>query len=152
MPTYLCTCRSSTLSDRQKALIAEAITRAHGEETGAPAYFVQVVFSERSASDHFIGGVAAPAGQMWIRGDIRAGRTENQKRALMLEIMQSVSEIAGTAESEVWVYLCELAPTAMTEYGRILPSPGEEEEWFAGLPEPLRDRLSRLGTSDRFTL
>lgn len=152
MPTYLCTYRRDGLSEPQKARIAEAITRAHSEETGAPASFVQVVFSAQSASDAFVGGAPAPAGQMWIRGDIRAGRTEVQKRALMLRIMRAVGGITGTAESEIWVYLCDLTPTDMVEFGRVLPLPGAEEAWLAALPQHLRDRLSGLGVPDSFTL
>ncbi|STS10673.1 Uncharacterised protein [Ewingella americana] len=31
------------------------------------------------------------------------------------------------------------------EYGRVLPGPGEEQQWFETLPQPLRERLATLG-------
>lgn len=57
------------------------------------------------------------------------------------------------AEEEIWVYLCNLEPTDMLEYGHVLPQPGEEADWFNRLPKPLRDYLAQLGTTkDTFTL
>jgi phenylpyruvate tautomerase PptA (4-oxalocrotonate tautomerase family) len=43
MPTYVCSLAEGSVSDRQKAAIAEALSRIHSKETGAPPYFVQVV-------------------------------------------------------------------------------------------------------------
>jgi phenylpyruvate tautomerase PptA (4-oxalocrotonate tautomerase family) len=48
------------LSPSQKAQIAEAINTAHSELTGAPAYFAQVIITEVTSGNYFIGG--APAG------------------------------------------------------------------------------------------
>jgi hypothetical protein len=36
--------------------------------------------------------------QIWIRGDIRAGRTEMQRQAMMLRIMRDVAHIASAKE------------------------------------------------------
>ena len=36
MPTYVCSLPAGHLSDNQKAALADAITRIHSEETGAP--------------------------------------------------------------------------------------------------------------------
>jgi 3-oxoacyl-[acyl-carrier protein] reductase len=59
----------------------------------------------------------------------------------MLSIVQAVSEIAGVEESAIWVYLCNLAPDDMVEYGRVLPPPGEEQEWFEASPSELQRKL-----------
>jgi phenylpyruvate tautomerase PptA (4-oxalocrotonate tautomerase family) len=85
MPTYVCSLAGGLVDDH-KAAIAEAITKIHNEETGAPRYFVQVVIEEKKSTDRFVGGSRA-SGQIWIRGDIRAGRTEVQQHAMMLRIM-----------------------------------------------------------------
>jgi len=112
MPTYVCSAPAGLLDDGRKAAMAEAITRIHSEETGAPTFFVQVVFEEKQPADRFLGGTRA-SGQIWIRADIRAGRTDAQRQKLMLRIMREVSRITGVREDAVWIYICNLAPTDM---------------------------------------
>ena len=146
MPTYVCSVPMGSLAITQKAAIAEAIARIHSEATGAPQFFVQVVIDESQSVDRFLGG-RLTTNHIWIRGDIRAGRTEDQRRTMMLHIMRDVSQIAGVNEDSIWVYLCNLEPTDMVEYGQVLPAPGDEQAWFAQLPQPLKDYLARLGTT-----
>jgi phenylpyruvate tautomerase PptA (4-oxalocrotonate tautomerase family) len=93
-----------SVDDRQKAAIAEALSRIHSEETGAPPYVVQVVFEEKKPTDRFLGGSRVSA-QIWIRGDIRAGRTEAQRNAMMLRMMRKVAQITGVKRT-ISVYLC----------------------------------------------
>lgn len=152
MPTYVCSLAAGSVDDRQKAAIAEAITKIHNEETGAPRFFVQVVIEEKMPTDRFLGGSPASE-QIWIRGDIRAGRTEMQRNSMMLRIMREVAQITGAKEEGIWVYLCNLAPTDMVEYGHVLPQPGEEAGWYDRLPKPLQEYLTNLGTTKQtFTL
>jgi hypothetical protein len=63
---------------------------------------------------------------------------------MLSRILQEVSRIGEIAEEEVWVYLSDIPPQNMAEYGRILPVPGAENEWFATLPARLRERLGPL--------
>jgi phenylpyruvate tautomerase PptA (4-oxalocrotonate tautomerase family) len=152
MPTYVCSTPAGALTSEQKKTIAKSICRNHSDATGAPQFFVQVIFDEKDANARFLGGEATP-GHFWIRGDIRAGRTEAQREKLMLSIMKDVSRIAGIEEDSIWVYLCNLEPTDMVEYGHVLPKPGGEKAWFEGLPDSLKTYLARLGTDDEnFTL
>jgi len=152
MPTYVCSVRPGLIDETQKAEIARAITRIHHEATGAPTYFVQVVIEEKANTVRYLGGEPSH-NQIWIRGDIRAGRAVEQRRTLMLEIMRSVAVIAGVNEASIWVYLCNLDPTDMVEYGHVLPAPGQEKAWFDALPDELKEYLSTLGTKrDGFTL
>ena len=146
MPTYVCSLAKHSVNDRQKAAIAEAIAHVHCEETGAPSFFVQVVFEEKESSDRYLGG-SRETKHVWVRGDIRSGRTEAQRNALMLRIMKEVSRITKVKEEDVWVYLNNLQPTDMVEYGHVLPQPGKEAEWFDSLPASLQDYLKGLGTS-----
>jgi hypothetical protein len=78
---------------------------------------------------------------IWVRGDIRAGRTPDQRTNLMLNIMRDISLITGVVEDNIWVYVCNLLPTDMVEYGHVLPAPGEERQWFDNLPARLREYL-----------
>lgn len=152
MPTYVCQVPAGSLTVTQKAAIAEAISHSHSEATGAPPFFVQVVIEERGSGDRFLGGELT-ANHIWIYGHIRSGRTREQKTKMMLGMMRAVAEIAGFKEESIWVYLNNLEPTDMVEYGHVLPEPGAEQEWFNGLPESLKDYLVKLGTDrNRFVL
>ena len=72
---------------------------------------------------------------------------------MMLAMMREIALIARVKESEIWVYLCNLAPTDMVEYGHVLPAPGQEQAWFDELPTELQAYLSGLGTNrDTFKL
>jgi phenylpyruvate tautomerase PptA (4-oxalocrotonate tautomerase family) len=144
MPTYVCVVEAGLLNDQQKQRIASAITRLHGETTGAPTWLVQVVIDENEQRQRYLGGQRAEH-QIWIRADIRAGRTSEQRQRLMLGIVQAISEISGVEESAIWVYLCNLAPDDMVEYGRVLPLPGQEQAWFEALPSELQRHLTSIG-------
>ena len=144
MPTYACSAAAGRLTPAQKVEIVQSITAIHHEETGAPRYLVQVIFYDIAPGSHYIGGQLAPASQMWIRGDIRDGRSEEQKRRMLSRILQEVSRIGEIAEEEVWVYLSDIPAQNMAEYGRVLPVPGAENAWFATLSAALRERLGPL--------
>ena len=78
---------------------------------------------------------------------------EAQREKLMLSIMKDVSLIVGVGEDLIWVYLCNLEPTDMVEYGHVLPKPGDEKAWFESLPDSLKAYLARLGTdNENFSL
>jgi phenylpyruvate tautomerase PptA (4-oxalocrotonate tautomerase family) len=143
VPTYVCVVKAGLLNNQQKQRIASAITRLHSETTGAPTWLVQVVIDESEQRQRYLGGQRAEH-QIWIRGDIRARRTSEQRQRLMLSIVQAVSEIAELEESAIWVYLCNLAPDDMVEYGRVLPPPGKEQEWFEALPPELQRYLTSI--------
>jgi phenylpyruvate tautomerase PptA (4-oxalocrotonate tautomerase family) len=51
MPTYVCSVPENSVDDRLKEAIAEATARIHGEETGAPNFFAQVVIEEKKPTD-----------------------------------------------------------------------------------------------------
>ena len=144
MPTYVCSVPPKSLSNDQKDQIAAAIGRRHSEATGAPSFFVQVVIEESDTTRRYLGGELSGA-HIWIRGDIRAGRSEAVRGALMLAIMKDVSAIAALPEASIWVYLCNLEPTDMVEFGHVLPRPGKEQAWFEDLPPALQTYLNGLG-------
>ena len=144
MPTYACSAAAGRLTPAQKLEIVRSITAIHHEETGAPRYFVQVIFYEIAPGNHYIAGRSAPAGQIWIRGDIRDGRTKEQKSRMLSRILREVSGTSEIAEDEVWVYLSDIPAHNIAEYGRVLPAPGGEDAWFATLPAALRERLGPL--------
>lgn len=112
MSTYLCHARLSRLTQAQKGEIAEAFTHIHNEVTGGPPFFVQVIFRDVGAGDHFIGGAPVAEDQAWIQGEIRAGRTAAQKGELLERLVDAYSSITRTHESRIWAYLQEIADDA----------------------------------------
>jgi phenylpyruvate tautomerase PptA (4-oxalocrotonate tautomerase family) len=144
MPTYICSTAANRLTAEQRAKIAQTITTVHSEEALAPRYLVQVIFKQLDPSQNFIGGNPAPTSHIWIRADIRAGRTEKQRTTLQLRLAREVGEIADSSPEDIWVYINELLPSNMIEFGHLLPQPGEEKQWFQSLPSALQERLSKL--------
>jgi hypothetical protein len=72
---------------------------------------------------------------------------------MMLRMKEEVGRITRVNDQDIWVYLCNLAPTDMVEYGHVLPKPGEEAAWYDKLPQSLRDYLTTIGTTrENFTL
>ncbi len=144
MPTYVCWTKAGRLSPGQRERIAKAITEIHHEEAWAPRYFVQVIFSEIGAQSHFVGGIEATRDQIWVRADIRSGRTEDQKGKILTRIASEISEIAEATRESVWVYVSDIPSHGVLEFGHILPPLGEEDSWFAKLPIELQERLRPL--------
>ncbi len=144
MPTYVCAAAAGRLTPNQKTEIVRSITAIHHEETGAPRYLVQVIFYDVAPGSHYVAGRPAPVDQIWVRADIRDGRTNEQKTQMLRRIMQDVGKASGAAEETVWVYLSEIPAGNITEYGRVLLPPGSEDAWFATLPDALRERLRSL--------
>jgi phenylpyruvate tautomerase PptA (4-oxalocrotonate tautomerase family) len=145
MPTYTCTAAEGLLDAARKARIAEAITRAHAEITGAPRHFAQVIFDDVRPGDHFIGGAPLAHDHVFVYGRIRAGRSAVDRRALLTRLIADVAHAGSLETFAVWVYLLELPARAMAEFGTILPEPGDEPAWTAALSDEHRERMSRLG-------
>ncbi len=145
MPTYTVTSANHVLTTDQEAAIAAAITRAHHEATGAPAYFAQVAFSRIENGKHYIGGKAYQTPHLFVHGLIRAGRSAEVKSALVKDIAAKVHAIAGIGPEDIWVYLQDIAATQMVEFGRTLPEPGAEDSWRAAMSERKLQDLKATG-------
>jgi phenylpyruvate tautomerase PptA (4-oxalocrotonate tautomerase family) len=145
MPTYVCTVTGTHLTDGQKSEMAQEITRAHTRLTSAPHYFAQVFFQAPAPGDHFVGGSPCEARNIFIRGEIRAGRGAEVKGKLLEAIVEAARRITGIGTTGIWVYLNELPPSHMIEFGRVLPEPGTEKEWLNALPAAEREQIRRLG-------
>ena len=144
MPTYTCTTAIGVLDAQRKSAIARAVTRAHCEITGAPSYFAQVFFEEIVRGNHFIGGMPLAHDHVFVYGRIRAGRSAGIREALILRLVAEVAEAAAIDTFSVWVYLLELPPEAMAEFGHLLPQAGGEAAWTAALPADERARLQGI--------
>ena len=144
MPTYTVTYSNTQLSSIQMAKMAEAITNTHNECTGANTYFAQVIFQETPAGNHFMGGKPVDHPQIFLHGQIRAGRSAELKEKLILSMRDSLINSSGLLRDQIWVYIVDLVPAQMIEYGEVLPASGKEGEWFASLPSELQTKLKAL--------
>ncbi len=140
MPTYVFTTARALTEAEQERLVA-SVTAIHQVEATAPRYFVQVIFHKVEAGAIYIGGQKAPADHVWVRADIRSGRTREQKAKILTRIMRETGEILGVSEESVWVYISDIPAEAVAEFGAILPQPGEEERWLQSLPADLKQKL-----------
>jgi phenylpyruvate tautomerase PptA (4-oxalocrotonate tautomerase family) len=144
MPTYTVTYSNVTFSNSQLENIAQAITSTHRECTGANTYFAQVIFQETPSGKHFMGGKPVDHPQVFLHGQIRAGRKPELKEKLILSMREALIKASGLSKDQIWIYLIDLAPEQMIEYGEILPPSGKESEWFAHLPGELQLKLKAL--------
>jgi phenylpyruvate tautomerase PptA (4-oxalocrotonate tautomerase family) len=134
VPTYTVTTPEGCLTDDQRGAIAREITRVHSETTGAPTYFAQVIFNEVAAGKYFVGGHPLQGRQLFVNGQIRAGRTKESKDALIAQMLAAVARAFGLPPNHVWIYITDLIPRQMVEFGHVLPEPGDEAKWTEALP------------------
>jgi phenylpyruvate tautomerase PptA (4-oxalocrotonate tautomerase family) len=145
MPTYHCTTPAGLLDAGQKSAIAAAITRVHNAVTGAASFFAQVIYTEIAKGDHFMGGAPLASDQIFVHGFIRAGRSVPDRERLVTELVTALTDSSGLPRRCVWVYVSEIPPRQMAEYGHLLPEPGSETAWLDGLPPDDRAYMQSVG-------
>ena len=144
MPTYTVTNSNFNLKPKQKKEIAKGITEIHNVVTGANKYFAQVIFNKTKDNDHFMGGKKVTDPQIFLHGQIRTGRSSNIKKKLILDLRNILIKKSGLDETHVWVYIIDLLPSQMIEYGSILPESGGETTWFKNLSTKLKKKLAKI--------
>lgn len=144
MPTYTVTYSGNCLSTEGKACLAAGITQAHQQVTGAPSYFAQVIFNSVDPGNYYLGGRVLLESQIFVNGQIRAGRDAETRQNLLHELLAATARASTLPPHQIWVYLSELPPGQMVEFGHTLPPAGQEEAWLGKLPAWLQDRLKKL--------
>tara|TARA_B110001450_G_C17509037_1_gene435607 strand:- start:409 stop:849 length:441 start_codon:yes stop_codon:yes gene_type:complete len=144
MPTYTVTNSNFRLKNKQKEEIAKGITKIHNLVTGANKYFAQVIFNKTNDGNHFMGGKKVKDPQIFLHGQIRAGRSNKIKKKLIIDLRNILIKKTKLDQAQVWVYIIDLLPSQMIEYGEVLPKSGKETEWFNNLSSKLRSKLSVL--------
>ena len=144
MPTYTLTNSNIILSSKQQKKLAEGITKVHNVVTGANTYFAQVIFNKTKKNNHFMGGKKVKEPSLFLLGQIRAGRSKEVKDKLISELKDVLVKNSKLDETQVWVYINDLPPSQMIEYGVVLPESGKESEWFGKLSNKLKKKLSAL--------
>jgi len=162
MPTFEFFTAPQKLTPGQKAEIASSCTQVYHEEFGIARYLIQVIFEEFATANQYISGRPAPD-VVWVRCDVRSGRSEELKARLLHRVQQGVAKTANIPEESVWFYLNDLPAMNIMEWGHIMPRPKPEEtldivtvtdpgavahdddkHWFEELSEPFKARLRAL--------
>ena len=144
MPTYTVTNSNFNLTSKQQKNLAEGITKVHNVVTGANTYFAQVIFNKTKKNNHFMGGKKVKEPSIFLLGQIRAGRSKNVKDKLISVLKNILVKKSKVDETQVWVYINDLPPSQMIEYGAVLPESGKESEWFKNLSSKLKKKLSNI--------
>ena len=144
MPTYTVTNSNFNLSLKQQKKLAEAITKVHNIVTGANTYFAQVIFNKTKKNNHFMGGKKVKEPSLFLLGQIRAGRSKEVKDKLIACLKDVLIKNSKLDETQIWVYINDLPPSQMIEYGAVLPDSGKEKEWFTNLSSKLKKKLSSI--------
>ena len=138
MPTYTVTNSNFNLTSKQQKNLAEGITKVHNVVTGANTYFAQVIFNKTKKNNHFMGGKKVREPSIFLLGQIRAGRPKKTKDKLISDLRDIVIENSKLNETQIWVYIVDLPPSQMIEYGEVLPESGKEKLWFSKLSKKLK--------------
>jgi len=144
VPTYTIKTTNIKLTKEKKNKIAKRITEIHNKITGANSYFVQVIFDENKKNSHYMGGKIVKDKQIFLHGQIRDGRTAIVKNKLIITLRDSIIKNSGIRKDNIWVYLLDLKPEQMIEYGEILPKSGKENNWFRSLSKTLQKKLRKI--------
>jgi phenylpyruvate tautomerase PptA (4-oxalocrotonate tautomerase family) len=130
MPVYECLTTVGTLDQLQRNQFAEALTRIHCEETGAPPDFVHIYFKELPEGHSFTAGrVARPT---FIRAIIRKGRPQSVREAILKRASTLFEELTGASQMSIVLGVFDVPPSWGMEAGMILPetTQAHEDAWF----------------------
>ena len=144
MPTYTIKYSNFKLSSKQKKILAENITKTHSKFTGANTFFAQVIFQKNEKKSHYMSGKLVKNKEIFLNGQIRAGRSSKIKTKLILGLREILIKKTKLKKDSIWIYIEEILPQQMIEYGEVLPLSGMEKQWFKSLSIDLKTRLKKL--------
>ena len=91
-----------------------------------------------------MGGKKVLDKQIFLQGLIRGGRTMKIKKKLITSLRNILEKKTKITRDNIWVYIIDLPPQQMIEYGEILPESGKEKIWFSGLSDKLKNKLKKI--------
>lgn len=120
MPIIVCTTRAG-MDTQMKRRIAQQITEAVHETIKSARPIISVVFNDIAAESSFVGGDFGS--DTLIMCNIRGGRSDEAKEALVQRVCDIWSDITGQDSQHVEVGLLEFDPKFIFRGGKRLPPP-----------------------------
>ena len=91
-----------------------------------------------------MGGKSVKTKEIFVNGQIRSGRPTHIKKNLILGLRNGLEKVLDLKKENIWIYIEDLIPEQMIEYGEILPKSGKEKIWFNKLSTSLKRKLKKL--------
>jgi len=135
VPVYQFATIGINLEDDQRERLAQGITKIHSEETNAPEPFIRVVFLPIPEGFGYTAGTLASS--VIVNGNIRSGRSDATRHAIMHRIHDLVMENVDVPAGKVVISTQDLPSNWLMEAGLIMPQPIPEEEaaWMKRLED-----------------
>ena len=123
MPLYTLACKRP-LPQSVREAVTSAITQTHCEVTDAPPEFVNVIFMD---------GYSLKNGwRIGVVGGVRSGGNRNPEliKKLHQALLENICSAAKLPIGKVGIELVGVKANWVMEGGKILPEPGEEDNWM----------------------
>ena len=124
MPYYQFTVPTGGATLQHKAEVAAAMTKVHGEVTGAPGAYVHCSFVEVPPGSIFVSGEPVSGSRMV--GISRQGRSTEVRAKLIHGLADAWCEITGDAKESLAIFIHEIPGANALEDGVILPEITDE--------------------------
>jgi len=118
MPLYTVSIQEGVLSPEEKAALAADITDFHCQMTGLDKAFVKIVFTTFASGDGFVGGEAAA---VILTVLIRAGRSSDYKRNMLLKLWAMLQRATVATDAQMLVAIQEAPASNAMEMGQVMP-------------------------------
>jgi phenylpyruvate tautomerase PptA (4-oxalocrotonate tautomerase family) len=124
MPLYTAITQDGTISNEDKAKIADEITQIHCLIMRVPKQFVRVIFLSYPKGSGYTGGVEAATAA--LNCVLRAGHTAEEKTDLLRVLCEKFQNLTGLATDQLALSLHEIPSTNAMEMGTIMRAVGGE--------------------------
>ncbi|HLY40330.1 MAG TPA: tautomerase family protein [Terracidiphilus sp.] len=118
MPLYTAITQDGTISNEDKAKIADEITQIHCLIMRVPKQFVRVIFLSYPKGSGYTGGVEAATAA--LNCVLRAGHTAEEKTDLLRLLWETFQSLTGLSTDQLALSLHEIPSNNAMEMGTIM--------------------------------
>jgi phenylpyruvate tautomerase PptA (4-oxalocrotonate tautomerase family) len=118
MPLYTAITQDGTISNEDKAKIADEITQIHCLIMRVPKQFVRVIFLSYPKGSGYTGGVEAATAA--LNCVLRAGHTAEEKTDLLRLLWETFQNLTGLSTDQLALSLHEIPSNNAMEMGTIM--------------------------------
>jgi phenylpyruvate tautomerase PptA (4-oxalocrotonate tautomerase family) len=118
MPLYTAITQDGTISNEDKAKIADEITQIHCLIMRVPKHFVRVIFLSYPKGSGYTGGVEAATAA--LNCVLRAGHTAEEKTDLLRLLWETFQKLTGLSTDQLALSLHEIPSNNAMEMGTIM--------------------------------